>query len=1272
MPKLEIKLLGDFIALHGRTPIQKFRTSKAKALLAYLAVDATQRHQRERILDLLWPGLPEKSARTNLRQVLYQMRSAIPEVAGRENGALVPLAVSDYQTVQLNPDAEIFVDSAEFEHHLNLVDCHEHNDILHCPTCYNHLTAAARLYQGRFLSNLHITDSNTFEDWVLLKQETFERRYLNALELIASSDLANGRYAQAESLARQQLTYDDLRESAHRQLLESLARNGKRNEALAHYDQLYALFDSSLGVEPSAGTVQLITAITNNELEHPLPTDDQFAPLEKYIDDLSDLQANMPASFVAREDQLQQLNKHLQKTLAGQGQLLFLTGEAGRGKTSLLKKFAQQALATHPELLVLVGSSDVYTGLGDPLLPFRDIFHLLSGDLNNSSMRDFVCQDLANRLNAAAPSTVATLLEHGPNLIGTLVPGTALAMQLANKWQNTDLLKQLQTQINRNEAATSHELQQERLFEEISSTLNALARQRPIVLILDDLHWVDVSTAGLLGHLAARIQSSDILIVGSLRPEDIVSQQSLHPLQSVLSESQRIFGSNRVDLDDLAEADELAFVNALVDLEPNALSSDFRQQLAHITQGNALFAVELLRDMQERGDITRDDAGRWIETSGLSWQHIPVRIESVIEKRMLRLSAESRERLTIASVQGEVFNADVIAQVTQTDLRQLRRQLSVDLDRKQRLIHEHGLQRVGTRRLLQHRFRHQLFQQYLYDQLGSAERIYLHEDVGLALESLYAEQTDPHHLPAAQLARHFEGAERYTKAAHYLLLAGRNAARAFAFEGATIYYKRGLALLADLTDNSERIRLEFELTHALCQAYWGDGRVTESIAFYDRSCDLALKQNDLDLWVLVYEDPRWRFNLRSKTSEAFLQSALARVGDATSSTRVRLLVILARTKLDSGNFDKLRSMVDEAIELAKEIDDPVALCDALRISLQIGRQPENSAERLATAQQMIAIARRIDDNERLADALGLYLYDLLEIGDIDEARRAGKEQGEVAAKIRLPFQVYMDVVFRTMDAILRGAFEEAEELANEAADLSERLGVAQIDGVYGVHLFTIRSQQGRLHEIAPLLKMMAANDQADTTWLPGLALIYASLDERALCRDLFDRLTVDRLTRVPVDSMWTTSLAYLTEVCAYLDDATQADMLYAHLLPYDGRTVVVGAATACFGAVARYLGMLASTMGQHDVAERHFEDALALDAQLDARPWLANTQFQYALMLIRRGDSAETARINHLLSKSLSTAQKLGMAGLIKKVRSLAATQMREGCQVVSPETLIT
>lgn len=360
--------------------------------------------------------------------------------------------------------------------------------------------------------------------------------------------------------------------------------------------------------------------------------------------------------------------------------------------------------------------------------------------------------------------------------------------------------------------------EQSRIVEQTTALLQALAAEQPLLLILDDLHWMDASSAALLFHLSRRIRESPILLIGTYRPEDVAvgHAKSEHPMESLASELKRMFGDIWIYLNRIQRVERRQFVDALLDCTPNRLSEFFRQALFRQTEGHALFTVELLHDMQTRGDLVQDQDGFWIERPDLDWTTLPVKVEGAIEKRVDRLDDMLREALLVASVVGEEFTAEVVGHILNVSVRELLQRFSNELSRQHRLIQEEGMQRIEGRRLTHFRFRHILFQSYLYNCTSEAERVYLHEEIGETLQTLYGDDTEG---IDAVLAHHFQMAELHEQASHYLLQAGQRAIRLSSYDEAIAHLKKGLTVLDKLPNNHKSARLKLPLLLQLGQAF---------------------------------------------------------------------------------------------------------------------------------------------------------------------------------------------------------------------------------------------------------------------------------------------------------------------------------------------------------------------------------------------------------------------------------------------------------------------
>jgi len=269
---LVITTLGDLrIRNHGEI-ITSFSSHKAEALLVYLAVEKDTAHRRESLFTLLWPGMPEKSARHNLRQVLYALGQTFSVVASSDSDETVPLLLSDRSTVQINPRVAIQIDVHQLDRYLQETQMHDHLSRGSCETCLQILEEIVDLYAGDFLRDFYLEDSNAFEDWADANRVAYRSKVLNALEILTEIHIQKGAYDQARTFAEQQLKIDPLREIAYRQLMELLSKSGQRAEALRIYQQCAAKLEIELGTHPSRETTALFEIIRGDDLRQPATT----------------------------------------------------------------------------------------------------------------------------------------------------------------------------------------------------------------------------------------------------------------------------------------------------------------------------------------------------------------------------------------------------------------------------------------------------------------------------------------------------------------------------------------------------------------------------------------------------------------------------------------------------------------------------------------------------------------------------------------------------------------------------------------------------------------------------------------------------------------------------------------------------------------------------------------------------------------------------------------------------------------------------------------
>ena len=616
--------------------------------------------------------------------------------------------------------------------------------------------------------------------------------------------------------------------------------------------------------------------------------------------------------FVGRERELAQLNERLERALAGHGQICFVAGEAGSGKTALVERFLQQAVEVHEDVIVAIGTGNAQTGIGDPYLPFRQTVAMLTGEVPREH-KALAKHDA--HLRTVLVRCVQVLVEVAPELVGLFVPGAGLAgavgKALANKAGWMDKLDELTAKGGKAPVEQSH------IFEQYTAFVQHLSAEVPLILFLDDLQWADSASVALLFHLARQIESNRVLLVGAYRPNDIALGRggARHPLEPVVNELTRYNGEIVIDLDQIPEEESRRFVNALLDTEPHCLEEGFREALYHRTGGHPLFTVELLRAMEERGDLLHDHDGCWVAAGSLDWDALPARIEGVIEERIDRLEEELRSVLTVGSVQGEQFSAEVVARVEARAERAVVRQLSRELERRHRLVSEEGILQVGNLRLSLYRFIHNLFQQYLYGNLGEAERAYLHGDIATVIEALFAGRTEQ---VAAELAHHYEQAGVPEKAASYRLQAGEQALRVSAHREAEAHLRRGIQVLANGAPGPERSHLELALRRAqgatlVATQGYGSPQVERTFA---RVRELGLVLDEpAALLPALYGLAAFHF-VRAQLQQSYGEGEELLVqakGAKADGFWLASQLVLGATAMHMGEFGRARQYLDSAI-----------------------------------------------------------------------------------------------------------------------------------------------------------------------------------------------------------------------------------------------------------------------------------------------------------------------------------------------------------------------
>jgi len=326
MARLSIYLLGPFHVLRDGSPVIGFESDKARALLAYLALEADRPQPRAYLAGLLWPDYPEQDARHSLRQALSNLRHSIADV-----DATPPYLQITRDTIQYNRQSDCWLDVHALDALVDACQGHAHRRLDPCPPCIERLHQAVALYRGSFLQGFAPGAGLVFQEWMLLQEECYRRRVAGTLSQLARCHAWRGEHELVLRYARRHVALEPWREEAHRHIMRALALSGQRNAALLQYQCCRRVLADELGVEPEEETVALYRQVRDGA-------------------DLASLTGlhNLPAPLsplIGRELELTEIESRLCEPGC---RLLALIGPGGAGKTRLALEVARDLAFAGP------------------------------------------------------------------------------------------------------------------------------------------------------------------------------------------------------------------------------------------------------------------------------------------------------------------------------------------------------------------------------------------------------------------------------------------------------------------------------------------------------------------------------------------------------------------------------------------------------------------------------------------------------------------------------------------------------------------------------------------------------------------------------------------------------------------------------------------------------------------------------------------------------------------------------------------------------------
>ncbi len=749
-----------------------------------------------------------------------------------------------------------------------------------------------------------------------------------------------------------------------------------------------------------------------------------------------------------------------------------------------------------------------------------------------------------------------------------------------------------------------------RLMDAVSSLLVSAAAHSPLVLVLEDLHATDADSLALLEFAMRQLHASRALVIGTFRDAEI-QRPRIGNIIARLRRGAIQLALRRLDRDEIRE-----YVSASTGKRP------LEQQVtefATLTEGHPLYLAEVVELCQTRGGM----------------RQAPASMRVAILERAAELPAATRELLGMASVLGRSFQPEVLAEGAACGLQEVNEKLRPALEA--RLIEPESSGCL--------RFEHMLVREAFHESLSTAERRALHQREAQRMQS----RAEPHAvIPWAALAQHLEesGEVARGEAVAAWRRAAQDAETRHAFDDAAVCLSRALAALGEETGTT-RGRLLLDL--AAVQIRAGDldaGRLNSSEAFrIGEACD------DADLLAdaaLTYGNI-FTFGKVDPRLVKLLQTALARMPDADTDRRARLLARLAGAMQPAADPAEPAALAREAIRIARSNGNERTLLRTLRSAISALMDLGDPVERLALNQEYVRLARQLGDVPECMRGYMRSAVDAMELADAAILDEAIEQCESVAEQLRLPHYQWTAASFAAMRATTRGDFAQAQSALARARHFAERAQDTNASLTLLVQQFELAEITGDRQALAELfaqLERQCANLPHSELYLrPNLLATGVLALGRAPDPAAIDETYLRNIIRF-------SDMGALSSVGEYLvaaRDLRLARIAYESIRPFRERCGHWGMlGLRWMGPIARGLGHLAAAVDTAQAAHEYFEAALVSARRMGARPWVARIAVEWVEAL--RNAGSEPPRAAQLLDEARTIASELGLCTLEERI----------------------
>ncbi len=797
--------------------------------------------------------------------------------------------------------------------------------------------------------------------------------------------------------------------------------------------------------------------------------------------------------------------------------------------------------------------------------------------------------------HASAEVVEAVVDAHGPEL-ATLVPN------LRRRFPDLAV-----------PAATDAETERYLLLQAVAATVVILAAEVPVLLVLDDLHWADKPTLTMLRHVLTNVHATGLMIVCTYRDSDL---EAGHPLVDTVAALRRESGVEVLPIRGLDDLEMLALVEASAGHDLDERAREMAVLLRRESAGNPFFADEILRNLVESGELVLGDDGRWVVHKDFDELVVPQSVRDVVGQRIARLGDETLKTLSAAAVIGRDFDLALLAAVTGQDEDDL-----LDL-----------LEGAMTAGILveisgadeRFRFQHTLARQTLEAGLSEGRRRRGHRKVAEAIEATGGAELGER---AGELATHWYAATTSVdpeKVTNYARIAGQRAEAALAPDEAVRWFTMALESLdaADGSDAQIRAALLVELGTSQKHA----GNPTYRMTLLEAST-LAERVGATSLMVsaALVNNRGFTSKIGAQDDEriAALEAAIAAVGAESCGERARLLATLSSELEYTRPFDERMALIEEAITIARALEDPETLAVVLNRFCMSFAVPHTLEARRGAVTESTAIADRLGDlTLQFWAAAGAFQVALASVA-ADDARAALDRMDRAATEIGRPGLQWISGYLRGSMLTTTGEADEIERIAAENLTVGADAGEPDALDYFGMAVISARWYEGRGPEIIDQVHQAVLDNPMIPTLIAVEAAFHVQAGDDDRARSLLHEHAALGFDYV-VNNPWSGAVTVWAIVAAYLDDAESARILYDLLLPWSGQAACSRvSATTTFDAS---LGRLATVLGDYTAADRHFAAATEQAAAFGARYWAEHERLDRAGMCRSRRERRPATR----------------------------------------------